>query len=297
MDKWSLRDMTKIDKYSFLRDYAFIIIGCFFMASALSIFLEPHNIVIGGVTGLAVIVASISERLFGFAIPLWFTNLVINIPLFLIGFKVYGFRFLKRTLFSTLFLSFALFITDFIPPIDSDLTIAVLFGGALTGFGLGLIFRSKATTGGSDMAGSLLNKYFRHISVAKLMLIIDVIIITAGFFEFGTTPTLYAIVCVFIISKVVDAVLEGLDFAKAAFIISNKNDKIAEAISDRLGRGITFLYGEGAYTKEKKNIILCAVSKKEVHVLKDIAKQIDSSAFIMVADIREILGEGFKEEE
>lgn len=277
-----------------LFEYGFIVLGVTIMAVAINIFLDPNNLVIGGVTGLAIIIRDLSERFIGYSIPLWLTNIILNIPLFLIGMKTLGIKFLKRTVFATMFLSLALIYTKWIPIFESDLTIASIFGGLLSGAGLGLIFRSSATTGGSDLAASIIHKYNRHISVARIMLIIDVIIIIAGFFVFGSLATMYAIIAVFIISKVVDAMLEGLSFAKAAFIISDKSDQIADSIIKNLDRGATSLFGKGMYTGIQRNVILCVVSKKEILKLKVITAKIDLNAFVIVADVREVLGEGFQ---
>lgn len=287
--------MIKFSKFNILKDYLFIMIGCFFVALALSVFFEPNSIVTGGAMGVSVIVASFSAKYFNFSIPMWLTNFIVNIPLFLIAFKVSGLKTVRRTLFATLFLSFSLLLTEFIPNIPTDFVISVVFGSVLTGLGLGLVFKSNCTTGGSDMAASLIHNRLRHISVAKIMFILDAFIITAGFFEFDVTTTFYSIISVYLIAKIVDTVLEGLDFAKGAFIVSDKSEEIADEITKTLSRGATFLHGTGAYSGKRKNVILCAVSKKEVIRLKDIVAKIDSDAFVMVADIKEVLGYGFKE--
>lgn len=276
-------------------EYLLIIIGTIFMAIALNIFLEPNNIVTGGVTGLAIIIAHLSNNIIGEEIPLWLTNIVLNIPLFLVTIKVFGVKFLKRTLFATIFLSVSLYFTSWFSKIEVDNTLASVFGGVLCGIGLGLIFRSSATTGGTDLAASIIHKYIKHYSISKIMFFIDVIIIAAGFFVFGSIATMYAIISVFIISKVIDAILEGLSFAKAAFIISEKYDEIAKEIMYKLDRGATSIYGKGMYTKKELNIILCVVSQKEIVTLKEITSNVDPNAFVIVADVREALGEGFRD--
>lgn len=264
------------------------------MALALSLFLEPNSIVTGGVTGLAIVIEHLSEITFGKRIPLWLTNIVLNIPLFLITIKVFGMKFLKRTLFATIFLSVSLYFTEFIPPIDVDNTLACVFGGAICGVGLGFIFRGNATTGGTDLAASIIHKYVKYFSVPKIMFFIDIIIVIAGFFVFGSIATMYAIISIYIISKVIDAILEGLSFAKAAFIISEKYEEITNEILSKLDRGATAIYGKGMYTKKELNILLCVVSQKEIFKLKEITSDIDPNAFVIVADVREALGEGFK---
>lgn len=281
--------MNKTD----VKEIFLIICGCFLMAVSLNLFLQPHNIVIGGATGIAVIAANASLRLTGFEIPLWLTNLLVNIPLFAIGIPIFGMKFLKKTLFAAAFLSAAIFITSMLPPIETDIVIAVIFGGALTGVGLGIVFMCRTTTGGSDLAASILHKYFPYISVARIMLLIDVAIIAAGYFEFGSYAVLYAMLCVYIISRVIDTLLEGLGFAKAAFIVTDNFDKIANNLIKELDRGATIIDAQGGYTGSMKKIVLCVVSKKEIIRLKQIVAQADIKAFVIVADVREALGEGF----
>lgn len=275
-------------------DYIFVFIGTLLMAVALNVFFDPNNIVIGGATGIAVIVKHLSQRYLGFAFPLGITNFVINIPLFTISIKVFGLKKIRKSFLATVLLSLNLIFTQFLPVFEGDLVLVTVFGGALTGMGLALIFRSGATTGGSDMAASLLQRYFKHYTVANIMFVLDVVIIVGGYFVFGSVATMYAVITVFIVTKVIDAFLEGLSFAKAAFIISDYFDEISKAVIDELDRGVTSLYGRGMFSRSDKNVLLCVVSRKEVLRLKEIAKSIDENAFIMVADVREVLGEGFR---
>lgn len=283
--------MIRAVRNGFLNEYILIMIGCFFVAVSLNAFLEPNEIVIGGITGLAIIIERLSRKIIGFAIPMWFSNTFLNLPLFALSIKIYGFKFLNRTVFATLFLSFALFVTDYFPDIEIDYPIACVFGSVLSGAGLGLIFRNNATTGGSDLAASLLHKYIKNLSISHIMLFIDVAIIGIGFFAFGTIPAFYAIIGAYIIAKVIDVIVEGVDFAKAVLIISEKSDEIGNAIINEMNRGATKLYGEGAYTGNKKNIILCVVQIKEISKVKEITKYIDESAFVIVADVKEVLGD------
>lgn len=279
--------MIRVVKDSTLNDYIFLILGCFSLAFALTSFLEPREIVIGGATGLAIIL----DRLTGSIIPLWLGNFLINLPLFALSIKIYGFKFLRRTVFATLFLSFALFITGLFPPFVTDYTISCVFGSLLSGLGVGLILRSNATTGGSDLGAFLLHRYLPNVPISRLMLIIDTIIIALGFFVFGSLPAFYAIIGAYIISKVIDIIFEGVDFAKAVFIVSEKSDLIGKALIDNLERGATKILGEGVYTGQEKNIILCVLDVKQIAKMKEITSQIDENAFVIVADVKEVLGE------
>jgi len=278
-----------------IKDYIFIMLGCTAMAAALNIFLEPKELVIGGATGVAVIVSHVSKNLINFEIPMWITNIIINIPLFIIAIKTFGVKFIKRTVFSTFFLSFALIYTQFIPVFEMDYLLASVFGGVLSGIGLGFIFRAFSTTGGSDLAATIIHKYYPHLSVSKIMFVIDIVIIILGLFVFGPIATMYAIISVFIISKAIDTILEGLDFAKAVFIISKKSNLISETVFKELDRGVTSIYGKGMYSKENIDVLFCVVGKKEISKLKELVKYVDKSAFMVIADVREVLGEGFSE--
>lgn len=271
-------------------DYTLIIAGCFLLAVSLGCFLEPKEIVIGGATGLSIIIDGVCRNFLGFSLPLWLGNILINVPLFVVSIKVYGLKFLERTLFATLFLSFALFVVGFIPAFEVDYPIACVIGSALSGWGIGLIFKSNATTGGSDLGASLLRKVINH-PVSRLMLYIDSAIILTGFFIFGSIPTFYAIIGAYIIAKVIDLILGGAGYAKAAYIISDKCDEVSRELSRRLERGVTRIYGEGGYSKEKKDVLICVIQVKQMAKLKEITAEIDKKAFIFISDVKEVLGE------
>lgn len=280
-----------------IKEYIIITLGVILMSISISIFYEPNKLVTGGVTGLAIILRQLSSQYIGYAIPIWLTNIVMNVPLFAIGLKLFGLKNLTKTIYATTALSLSLYITVFLPPfITEDLILVSIFGGVLSGSGLGLVFRCMATTGGSDMAASIINRHIKHVSTSKIMFLIDSTIILFGFFVFGATKAMYAIIIVFISTKVIDAIQEGLSFAKAAFIISEYSEEISHIIMQEIQRGITGLEGKGMYTKKTKNVLLCVVSNKEIVRIKELVYKADKNAFVIVADVREVLGEGFKTE-
>lgn len=291
-------DMLQKDRVrKWLMDCVCLLLGDILLALAIVVFWEPQRLVTGGVSGIAIIVADYSGRA-GREIPIWLTNLALNVPLFLLGMRKMGREFLIKTAFATFFLSVALYLAAFIPPLEGDVMLAALFGGVLSGIGMGLVFRVSATTGGSDMAASILQRHvFRHYSIAKILFVVDSLIIAAGLLVFGPVAAMYAVVAVFVSSKVTDALLEGLSFAKAAFIISDKAEVIAELVMSRMERGATSLKGQGMFTRKEKNVLLCVVSAKELVILKGIVHTVDEQAFVIVADVREVLGEGFKQVE
>ncbi len=262
-----------------------IILGVTVMAIGLNSFLEPCSLVIGGATGIAVI----SESLWG--IPMSITNLVINAPLLIIALRLMGFSFVKDTLYATLLLSLALEATKVIPPVDTDIVLSAVFGGILTGTGLGLVFRFGATTGGSDLAARLIHRYYPAFSISRIMLVLDVCIILGGAFVLGLTPAMYAVVTVYVLTKVIDVILGGVDYAKAVFIISEKSDMIGRQMMTALKRGATYINCKGMYTDREKGLVLMVVSARQIVKLKTLAESIDPGAFIIVNDVREIRGD------
>lgn len=276
-------------------DYFIIIVGVTLLAAGLNMFFIPLDLVTGGVTGLAIIIKKLTENIVPGGVEPWITNIVINIPLFLTAVLIKGKNFGGRSLFSTMFLSLALIYTSYLPPATNDMLLGSVFGGVITGAGLGLVFSAYSTTGGTDLAASIIQHYIKHISVAQLMLMLDAIIIVSGYFIFGIEKAMYALVAVFISAKIIDAILEGIHFSKAAFIISDHNDAISKEIMQRLDRGATGLQGSGKFSNKSKEVLLCVVSKKEIVKLKEIVREHDKAAFVIVADVKEVLGEGFIE--
>ena len=277
--------------------YLMIIVGAASFGVALQNIYDPTGLVTGGFTGLAIIVKAITGQLMKGGIPLWLTNTVLNIPVFILGYILMGRKFLGRSLFGTLMLSFWLYI---LPPLDlaqGDYMLAALFGGLFSGAGVGLVLRANGTTGGTDMVAALIHRKLRHYTVAQIMMILDGCIVLTGLFLFGIRSTLYAIVAIFVATKVSDSVLEGFNYSKAAYIITDQYEEIAKRIMEELDRGLTGLSAKGMYTNEDKCVLYCVVSMKEIVVLKELVSEVDRNAFVIVSDVREVLGEGFLEHE
>ena len=277
--------------------YLMIIVGSASFGVAIQNIYDPTGLVTGGFTGLAIIVKAITGQLMKGGIPLWFTNTVLNIPVFILGYILMGRKFLGRSLFGTLMLSFWLYI---LPPLDlaqGDYMLAALFGGLFSGAGVGLVLRANGTTGGTDMVAALIHRKLRHYTVAQIMMILDGCIVLTGLFLFGIRSTLYAIVAIFVATKVSDSVLEGFNYSNAAYIITDQYEEIAKRIMEELDRGLTGLSAKGMYTNEDKCVLYCVVSMKEIVVLKELVSEVDRNAFVIVSDVREVLGEGFLEHE
>ena len=277
--------------------YLMIIVGAASFGVAIQNIYDPTGLVTGGFTGLAIIVKAITSQFMKGGIPLWLTNTILNIPVFILGYILMGRKFLGRSLFGTLMLSFWLYI---LPPLDlaqGDYMLAALFGGLFSGVGVGLVLRANGTTGGTDMVSALIHRKLRHYTVAQIMMVLDGCVVFAGLFLFGIRSTLYAIVAIFVATKVSDSVLEGFNYSKAAYIITNQYEEIAKRIMEELDRGLTGLSAKGMYTNEDKCVLYCVVSMKEIVVLKELVSEVDRNAFVIVSDVREVLGEGFLEHE
>ncbi|WP_230398247.1 YitT family protein [Novisyntrophococcus fermenticellae] len=274
-------------------DYILIVPGTALMALAINVVFEPAGLVTGGFSGLAIIIKSLTEGLMAGGIPLWITTTVLNIPLFLIGFKIRGAQVLGKTLFGAAMLSLWLYIIPEISLTPDDLLLSAAFGGALQGVGIGMVFIGHATTGGTDMVASLIQQKMRHYTVAQIMQVLDALVVLSGAYVFGITKALYAVIAIMVITKVSDTLIEGLHFSKVAYIITEKPEEIAQALMINVDRGVTGITAKGMYTGNSRTMLYCVVGKKQIVALKDIVMELDKDAFVIVTDAREVLGEGF----
>lgn len=262
-------------------------LGSALTALSLNMFLVPNKIAAGGVSGLATILY------YTYGFPVGITMLVINIPLFLAGLILLGARFGFRTILATLLLSLITDLTTHFPVVTDDVLLASVYGGIVMGTGLGLVLRSGATTGGSDLGARLVHHFIGEISVGQALLVIDFIIIAAAGFVFSLPLAMYALFSLFISSRVIDLIQEGMNYAKAVYIISDKPREIARVILEDLARGVTVLGGRGGYTGEEREILLCVINRVEVIKLKKIVQELDPKAFVIISEVHEVLGEGF----
>lgn len=285
MDKKSIR----------VRSYLLMIAGTGIMAFAIKSTYDPIGLVTGGFTGVGIMLRRLTMGYVKGGIPIWLTNLVLNIPLFLAAFKLKGGRFLSRTIAASLLLSFWLGVIPDCDLASGDYLLAAVYGGVMTGAGIGLVLSAQVATGGTDLIATLLHMKFRAYSIAQILQVIDGVIILGGIYVCGIRASLYAVFAVYITSRVSDLITEGGKFSKAVYIISNQYEQIADAVLYRMNRGTTLLPAVGMYQGEKRNMLFCVVSKKEVVTLKEHIKNIDAHAFVIVTDVREVLGEGFLE--
>ena len=285
----------KLDKQTVrrgVRAVLLITLASLFYAVSFVWCFDPNGIAFGGITGLAQLV----NRLFP-AIPVGVTVIVLNIPLFLLGWKLIGGKLLVSSLYA-MFIS-SVFI-DLITPLydwqPMDPLLACIFGGLLMGGSLGIVFLQGATTGGTDLAARLLKLKFKWLPMGKLLMGVDltVIILVALFFQ-NLNTALYGLVALYISTLAMDGILYGLDNAKVAYIISDHNEQIADAIVHDLDRGVTILQGQGAYTGADKQVLMCAFKQREIASIKAAVKDIDPDAFLIVCNAHEVLGEGFRD--
>lgn len=282
-------------KKSALWDYLMVLIGTGMVALSIQCIYDPISLVTGGFTGLAIIVKEVTGGIIDGGIPLWFTNIMLNVPVFIVAFRIKGKRFIWRTLVGTILLSAWLYVIPTIDLTQGDYILAAVFGGCIGGIGMGLVLLAKATTGGTDMVATLIQHRLRHYSIVQIMQILDGMIVLCGFYVFGIRAALYAIVAIFITSKMSDTLMEGLKFSKAAYIITEEYELIARQILENMERGVTGLKAKGMYSGEEKCMLYCVVSQKEIVRVKEIVAEADPNAFVIVSDAREVLGEGFLE--
>ncbi|MDD6050982.1 MAG: YitT family protein [Clostridiales bacterium] len=263
-----------------------IVLGCLIGAAAYPTFLDPGKIAPGGLTGVAMIL----KHLWGWDIGI--TSLFMNIPLFLIGYKAMGRVFAFRSLVATILFSLAI---DLMPlkEIPVDPILGTLYGGILLGIGLGFILRGGATTGGTDMCARMVHKYLPFLSVGMFLFLIDCVVVLAAWFFIGSSEALYALICIFVSGKAVDMVMLGLSHNKACFVITEAWERVSQRLMTEMERGVTQLSARGAYTGNKRPVVLCVLPPQEVSRLKEIVRQEDEKAFMFVTEAHEALGEGF----
>jgi uncharacterized membrane-anchored protein YitT (DUF2179 family) len=273
-----------------LKNIIFILIGAAIFAFGLVHFNMQNNLAEGGFTGITLLLY------FLFKFDPSYTNLLLNIPLFIIGWKLLGRNTFLYTLIGTVSLSVFLWIFQRYQiemPLNHDLTLAALFAGVFIGIGLGIIFRYGGTTGGVDIIARLVHKYIGW-SMGKTMFLFDAVVITLStIFYLSYREAMYTLVAVFVGARVIDFMQEGAYAAKGATIISEKHEEIANKILEEMDRGVTLLKGQGYFTKKERNVLYCVVGKNEIVRLKNVIISVDPHAFVAVSDVHDVLGEGF----
>jgi len=269
----------------------YVVLGTFLLSVAFSIFFIPNEIAPGGVSGFATLL----NALFGWRVGV--VVLILNIPLFLGGWRKHGLRFMVLSLVSTVFLSIFIEVikmpSQWMRIVQEDTLLSTIFGGALAGLGLGLVIKEGASTGGTDLLTMIINDKFPNIRIAWVLFAIDFMVVAAAVVLLSPLKGLYALVALFIQAQVMDYVQTGIDSAKAFMIISNNPKEITDAIISKVERGVTLLDGHGGYSNQQKQIVLCVARRPQIAKLRSIVKEIDENAFLMMYDVKEVDGEGF----
>lgn len=264
-------------------------VGAFIMAVATSLFLLPNQLSSGGFSGIATIFYYFLK------IPMGTTILAFNVPLFLFaGYKL-GKNFLLKSIVGTITFSVSIDILDKLEPLTQDRFLACIYGGIIVGLGTAIILKSNSSTGGSDLVSYLVRKYNPNIRMSNVITIMDTVIVTLNVLFFKEVEIgLYSAIAIYLMGKIIDIIFEGIYFTKLLFIISDRNQEIAEEIGEKVQKGTTGLFGKGMYTNENKLILMCAASRGDVSRVKQVAKKIDPKSFIIIANAREVVGLGFK---
>ncbi len=272
-----------------IRKYFVITLAAILFGMGISLFIDPNNLAPGGVSGLSIILSRI------FPVQPGTLFLVLNLPIMILGAWKFGTKFIVSTLYATLMVSVSTNLFEKLEPFTKNPLLGGVFGGSLVAIGIGWVLRAGATTGGTDIIVKCMKQRKPYIKTGTIFLGVDAVIIGIGGIVFGNVETvLYSVISAAVTSRVLDIVLYGRDEAKMIYIISNAADRITERILKELNIGVTHLSGTGAYKKEEKQIILCAVRKHSAYKVEEIVKEEDSSAFMIISSATEIYGEGYK---
>ena len=269
-----------------LKDYALIVLGTFLAALSLPLFFLPYDIAPGGISGISTVLASVLPLSVGLI------SFVLNVPLFLIGWRTVGWRFAVRSFIAMSLMS--LFI-DLVPvrDVSGNVMLASVFGGVLLGVGLGLVVRAGATTGGTDMAAKMIHSRVAFLPIATILFMIDGLVVAVAALVFGLQAALWALISLFVSSQAMDSVIKGFNTAMQFMIISRDAEEIVRRIHTEIDRGCTRLMAEGTYSRLPVGTLLCVVSRTEAPRLKKLVAEVDPQAFVTVCNVHEVLGEGF----
>ncbi len=270
-----------------IKKYFLLLLGSLIYTTGLEIFLVPNNIIDGGVVGISIMASYLTGAPFGVFM------ILLNLPFLYMGYKQIGKSFAISTVVSIVAISVLSVYFEPIPSITGDYFLAAIFGGIITGAGVGLIIRHGGSLDGTEIVAIIVDKK-TTFSVGEVVMFFNLFILGAAGFVFGWDKAMYSLVAYFVISKMIDIVIKGLDESYAVMIVSDENEEIADALMHRLGRGVTFLHGQGAYTGDAKKVLYCVVTRLEVGKLKDIALEKDETAFVTINPVHDIVGGRFK---
>lgn len=276
-----VKQRTFLLKY--LKKYAFIFVGSILAAIGLEEFLVPNNIIDGGVVGISIMASYLTK------LPLSVFIVVLNLPFLYVGYKQIGKSFAFSTIFAVCSLSFWVGVLHPVPEVTQDLFLAAIFGGITVGIGVGLIIRYGGSLDGTEIVAIILDKR-TGFSVGEMVMFMNIFILGSAGLVFSWDKAMYSLVAYYVAFKVIDVTIQGLDESKGVWIVTDNPEEIADALLARLGRGVTVLYGEGGYTGESKKVLYSVITRLEIAKLKVIVKELDSNAFVSIAEVHDVLG-------
>lgn len=284
-----LKRRLLIKKYAY--EFLLLIIGCFIMALGTSQFLLPNQLSSGGFAGISTIVY------YFMGVPLGTTMFILNIPLLILSYFRIGKKFILKSLAGITILAIFIDILDRFPPLTEDRFLGCVYGGIVMGIGMALVLKANSSTGGTDLLSYIIRTYKPYYSSSSLIVCVDIIIVALNVFFFKNIEIgLYSAITIYLMGKMIDIVFEGVNFTKVMFIISDKYEKIASEVGEKIDRGSTAIYAKGMYTNKEKMMLFCVGSRSQIVKIKQMAFSIDNKAFIVIANARETWGKGFKKQ-
>lgn len=285
--------MIRESLWQTIKQFLIMLVGTGLLAFSVKCVYDPAGMVVGGFSGIAILVKEISGRWIDGGIPLGITTFSLNLPLFFVACPIKGRAFVFRTFFATLLVSLWLLILPDVFQVEKDFVLAALFGGISSGAGIGIVLTTGTTTGGTDMLASLIQRKFPIYTIAQIMAVLDAIIIIAGSFLFGLPMALYAVASVYVAAKISDAIVVGIGYARSVFIVTNQPGEVAQQIFEQIKRGVTGISAQGMYTGKERMLLFCVVAKKQIIRLKECVYEVDPDAFVIITEAKEVNGEGF----
>lgn len=280
----------KLPRSKFLKKLIFVPLGAILVAVGLEIFLVPNHVIDGGIVGISIILSELTNFSLGLLL------ILLNLPFFFLGYKQIGKTFAVTTFAAVIILGTSTFLFHHVPVFTEDLLLASVFGGIILGIGVGLVIRNGGSQDGTEVLAILFNKK-TPFSVGEVVMFFNLFILGSAGFVFGWDRAMYSLMAYFIAFKTIDIVIEGVDQSKSVWIISDQHETIGDALNFRLGRGVTYLNGEGAYSGDDKKVIFAVITRLEEAKLKSIVEDLDPSAFLAVGDIHDVKGGRFKKKD
>lgn len=274
---------------SILREYIIFVIGSIVAAFGTAVFLLPNQLSSGGFSGIATIIYYL------FHVPMGTTIMILNIPVFILAYIREGKSFVLKTVISTFVFSWAINRFEKIQPFTTDKILASVYGGIIIGLGLALVFKGRSSTGGTDLLANIIKTYHNEITVGDILQMLDIFVVLLNIvFLKNIEIGLYSAIAIYVTNKMLDIIFEGINFSKMIYIISEKYEEIAKVIQEEIKRGATGIYCKGMYTNQEKMMVMCVAKRRHIVRMKEISKQLDKDAFIIITDAREVYGLGFK---